>query len=452
VARNTANTRIFTFGVGDDVNAAMLDRLAEQTKAVSTYVRPEEDIEVKVSALYAKISHPVLTDLKLAVGNDVKLTEMYPNHLPDLFHGNQLVVLARYKGQGHAVVTLTGKVGEQTREFVYEVEFPGHTKNDKAFVECLWARRKVGYLLDQIRQNGEQKELVEEVVKLAKKHGITTPYTSYLVVPDGAQPPVANNQPVTPATTYPASQGYYINHMTINNSTMPQSGTAPSGGKAGGYTQYAPSFAAPASVPPTHPVSAGAPALAAPAPVGQALGTTSQGANAVAAASKSPAGEAPREHFRRGLNAADDEGAAREAEEESDVQAMTEVRQEMANGQQGAQTGKLGVDYALRLQALRSQDRLSKTLTRQAAGRTCVAIRGAWIDQDFDAKMTLVKVKAMSAAYFRLLEKHPELKEVFQMGNRIIWVTPSGTALVISAVGEEKMDDDAIARLFVAKK
>ena len=85
MTRNTANTRIFTFGVGDDVNATFLDQLAEQTRAVSTYVRPAEDIEAKVSSLYTKISHPVLANLKLSAGNDVHLEETYPPQLPDLF-------------------------------------------------------------------------------------------------------------------------------------------------------------------------------------------------------------------------------------------------------------------------------------------------------------------------------------------------------------------------------
>ncbi len=181
---NTASTRIFTFGVGDDVNASMLDRLAEGSRALATYVRESEDIEHKVSSLYAKISNPVLTNLKLAVGGDVKLSEVYPPQLPDLFHGSQLVVLGRYSGDGHVAVKLTGNVGKEAREFVYEVAFPKKTAEDKAFVEDLWARRKVGYLLDQIRVNGQKKELVDEVVSLAKRYGITTPYTSYLVVPD----------------------------------------------------------------------------------------------------------------------------------------------------------------------------------------------------------------------------------------------------------------------------
>src|SRR5439155_23360042 len=110
IAKNTGSTRIFTFGVGDDGNAAMLDQLADSTRAVSTYVRPAEDIEAKASALNAKISHPVMTNVKLGSTN-VKLHDVYPPKLPDLFQGGQLVVIGRYTGQGAATVTLTGMVG-----------------------------------------------------------------------------------------------------------------------------------------------------------------------------------------------------------------------------------------------------------------------------------------------------------------------------------------------------
>src|SRR5205807_5784540 len=92
---------------------------------------------------------------------------------------------------------LAGTTGKAPQHFVYEVKFPGKTNGDKAFVEDLWARRKVGYLLDEIRSHGENKELREEVVSLAKKYGITTPYTSYLVVPDVATP-VATVRPTSP--------------------------------------------------------------------------------------------------------------------------------------------------------------------------------------------------------------------------------------------------------------
>ncbi len=270
---NTASTRIFTFGVGDDVNAALLDQLSDKTRAVSTYVRPAEDIEVKTSGLYGKISHPVMTNLKLTPGSGVTFAEVYPTQLPDLFHGSQLVVLGRYHGKGHTAVTLTGSVGKETREFVYEVNFPAKTDEDKSFVVDLWARRKVGYLLEQIRSNGEKKELVEEVVALAKKHGITTPYTSYLLVPDNASTPVAQRIPggqfggrftagvyistppmptppmpdTVPVPGGPSGSGaapdwvqHYKNHgYTIN---APQQ---PPGGSGGGGTSYAPAFTSP---------------------------------------------------------------------------------------------------------------------------------------------------------------------------------------------------------------
>src|SRR5262245_10830132 len=114
-AKNTANTRIFTFGVGDDVNATMLDTLAEKTRALSTYVRPEEDIEVKVSSLHGKISHPVLANLKLTTTGDVSLSQIYPPQLPVLLHGQQLTVLGRFTGKGPSAIRLTGQVGKGRR-------------------------------------------------------------------------------------------------------------------------------------------------------------------------------------------------------------------------------------------------------------------------------------------------------------------------------------------------
>jgi Ca-activated chloride channel family protein len=191
--KNSGNTRVFSFGVGDDVNTVLLDSLADSTRAVSSYVREAEDIEAKVSSLYAKISNPVLANLKLKVGDGITLSEVYPQELPDLFHGTQLVVFGRYTGKGHAAITLTGQIGKETKEFVYELNFSDKTEDGKGFVEDLWARRKVGFLLDQIRVQGETKEVVEEVVTLAKRYGIATPYTSYLLVPDGPLPAIGAN-------------------------------------------------------------------------------------------------------------------------------------------------------------------------------------------------------------------------------------------------------------------
>lgn len=195
--RNTSATRIFAFGVGDDVNAHLLDQLSERSRGATVYVRPQENIETKISSFFDKISHPVLADLALATAKgDVRLREMYPPRLPDLFHGGQIVVLTRYTGSGPAVLRLEGVVGSDRRAFELDVDFPAE-RREGDFIPSLWAQRKIGYLLDQIRLSGESKELVDEVVGLAKKYGVVTPYTSYLLAPDEPAPIVVR-PPVRP--------------------------------------------------------------------------------------------------------------------------------------------------------------------------------------------------------------------------------------------------------------
>jgi Ca-activated chloride channel homolog len=175
-------TRIFAFGVGTDVNTHLLDGIAEETSAVSQYVLPEEDIEIKVSSFFSKINDPVLADLSIEYG-DIKTSKVHPGKLPDLFKGQELIVLGRYKEDGKATIRLRGKVGDESKEFTYKVEFP-KSDTDHEFVPRLWATRRVGHLLEEIRNNGEGGELKEEVTQLAKQYGIVTPYTSYLVTED----------------------------------------------------------------------------------------------------------------------------------------------------------------------------------------------------------------------------------------------------------------------------
>lgn len=178
--------RIFCFGIGTDVNTHLLDKIAEKTRAVSQYVLPNEDLEIKVSNFYAKISQPVLANLKLKVGGDIRLAKMYPGDLPDLFKGEQLVVFGRYTGAGDTAVTLAGTVNGQPRSFTYDAKF-ARQATEHGFIPRLWATRRVGFLLDQIRLHGESKELRDEVTELARKYGIVTPYTAYLIVEDEAR-------------------------------------------------------------------------------------------------------------------------------------------------------------------------------------------------------------------------------------------------------------------------
>jgi Ca-activated chloride channel family protein len=414
--KSTASTRIFTFGVGDDVNATMLDKLAEDTHAVSTYVRPAEDIEAKVSGLYAKISNPVLTNLKLAATNGITFSEVYPTRLPDLFYGGQLIVMGRYTGKGPAAIKLTGMVGMEEKEFVYEYTFADKTDDKREFVEHLWARRKVGYLLDQIRANGEKKELVDEVTSLAKRYGITTPYTSWLIVPDSAVP-VVQRQP----------------------------------GRGGDLRE--------------RPMNAPAPALVQGGPGAEAKPITVEefarqnqskpgelSANRGAYAERELKDDSKTSGSGSGGGFGNTTSAAKKEAQDRFYAYRDAAEALKRKDQDGVQAGKLGVDLSINVQNLRNQSRLEQTALRNVQGRNCVEIGGVWIDEGYDAKMKTVAVKAQSNAYFKILEKQPQVRDVFRLVHHLVWITPSGTALIIDCnSGKDELDDKEIDMLFVKK-
>jgi len=179
---NVEHLRVFTFGVGDDLNTHFLDKLTEATHAARTYVGEKEDLEVPVSSFYEKIKSPVLVDIALEFDRGLGVTQRYPRDLPDLFKGNQLTVFGRYGGTG-SNVTLTGTVDGKRIRIPYVVNFPSR-EDDNELIAPLWAAQRIGYLLDEIRLHGQEKELVDEVTELARKFGIVTPYTSYLIMED----------------------------------------------------------------------------------------------------------------------------------------------------------------------------------------------------------------------------------------------------------------------------
>ncbi len=190
---NPGNVRLFVFGVGHDVNTRLLDKLAEENHGAREYVSEQEDLEVKLSGFYTMIANPVLSDLRLDFG-DAGASDVYPKVLPDLFQGTELVVLGRYEAAGKQSITLHGQRGDERVKFTWDEKF-AKRKAAHDYLPRLWASRKIGYLLDEIRLHGEDKELKEEVVQLAKRFGILTPYTSFLVIEED-QGRIAAGRPV----------------------------------------------------------------------------------------------------------------------------------------------------------------------------------------------------------------------------------------------------------------
>ncbi len=201
---NPHNRRIFTFGVGVDVNTPLLDKIAAETRATATFVLPKEDVEVKVATVFKRLAGPVLAGPALQVTDDAdnpgsaRVSDLCPATVPDLFEDDQLVLLGRYKGEEPLIFRLSGNYLGRRRTFRFRFALAGATTRN-AFVPRLWASRKIGVLLDAIRQLGAApdappyaqaklvaendpkfRELVGEVVRLSTEFGILTEYTAFL--------------------------------------------------------------------------------------------------------------------------------------------------------------------------------------------------------------------------------------------------------------------------------
>jgi len=436
---NKRNLRIFTFGVGDDVNTHLLDRMSGESGGVTEYVRPGEAIDGKVTRLFAKMSHPVMTDLAIDIPG-VQIAEMYPSKLPDLFRGSQVVIVGAYKGSGDSVIRLKGRVGKKTDELVYEGTFPKKA-GDRTFIAPLYAHRKIGYLLDQIRLHGENKELRDEVVRLSLAHGIETPYTSYLVLETEQQ----------------------YKQYGINRSGWVQGGTSGGGTSVATLPPATPMPAPPSLAPPRdHSKSASdrlgdvygpefrrgasmAPAEPAPALAGGAGKTPGRGWGQNKPES-APAKESPRA-------GPDTSPAAKPEPQDAGGYSYAGVRAD-AESLEKADSGKTAVEIAQQIRRLRQAENASRDIkgvarVQHRAGLTMANYRGVWVDQKFEGSERLTKVKWGSEAFFRLTRQRPALKDVLSLGQRVVVVTARGQAVAIDAdEGLEQLTDDEMKELF----
>ncbi len=179
-----AQTRIYVVGVGHDVNTRLLDKMAEMTDGQSDYLATGEEIDTKVAAIYNRLSHPVLANVAVSFG-DLAVSATYPRKIPALFRGGDIVLLGRYRGGGKHKVTISGELAGQPKTHAYAFEFPEAAAPADEFVAVMWAARKIGFLLQEIRLHGENKELVDEIVRLSRQFGIVTEYTEFIAASGG---------------------------------------------------------------------------------------------------------------------------------------------------------------------------------------------------------------------------------------------------------------------------
>ena len=187
--RNVAHRRIFTFGLGSDVNVSLLEQLALEGRGTAQFVRPEESVERTVGLVANRLVDPVMTDVRVRVEGDVRLAKILPAQPADIFADRDLVLLARYSGSGHGRIIVEGTRRGVPVQFSTAVDFPDRDRQN-AFVARLWAAQRVGFLSAEKRKSGGGREIDEEIRMLGERYGIPTEFTSYLVV----EPQLVANQ------------------------------------------------------------------------------------------------------------------------------------------------------------------------------------------------------------------------------------------------------------------
>lgn len=337
VAKQRGSRRLFTFGVGSDLNVSLIEQLALEGRGTASFVRPDESVERAVGIVASRLTSPLVTDVRIHA-DGVRLLKMHPSAPVDIFAGEDLVILARYDGDGNAVLRFDGQTTSGPVSWSTRVYFPERSR-DNPFVARLWATQRVGYLSAEKRKHGGSQEINDEIRDLGERFGIPTEFSSYLVVEPGTNQRRVLGRGVT----------------QLDNVVVTGAGTT---------TLSAP--------------------VATPAP------PAAQFEAAKAAAAQRSA---------TSMGAAD---AAAGLKDDANI--------------------------------------------RRVGNVTFVLRAGTWTDVRYKGTGTVLKVKAFSDAYFKLLELQPDLRDAFSVGERVI-VAGRNMAIELSPDGEERLTDRDVTML-----
>ena len=335
-SRMRGDARLFSYGLGADVNIGLIEQLATEGRGTATFLRPDENVERSVELLASRLRAPILTDVRVRVEGNVRLSRMYPSGPQDVFAGQDLVLLARYDGSGPANVVVTGRSGGREVRWSTERNF-AREERENAFVPRLWATQRIGWLAAEKRRNGGNSEIDDEIRRLGERFGIPTEFTSYLVLEPGM---VAGN----------------VADQRLRRTMRPGD-----------------------------------------------IVTTSVGGSGAGAPSAAPAPQAVFEQAR----------AASEQRQAKSLAAADVMRDEaVASGEMRTAGSKMF----------------------RKDGET-------WTDLTAKRELKVYKVKAYSRTYFTLLEKLPQLKESFAVGERVK-VAGKSVAIEIVESAEELSESD----------
>ncbi len=170
-------TRVFPIAVGAAPNHYLIQRTAELGRGFSMHVTNNDNASEMAKKFNQKTSTPYITDLEIDWG-DLKVEQMIPSRLPDLYAGEALFVSAKYTKPGKSKVRLKGNLGGREVQLELDLELPEKELNHDA-LGSIWARQRIRQIWNENlgKQNPKAKE---EITRLGLEHQLVTQYTSFV--------------------------------------------------------------------------------------------------------------------------------------------------------------------------------------------------------------------------------------------------------------------------------
>jgi Ca-activated chloride channel homolog len=172
-------SRIFSFGIGSEVNRYLIDHMAKTGRGAVAYLGSRDEAAPIMDDFFERISHPGLTDLAIDWGG-MQVSEVYPSALPDLFVGRPVIVTGRFEGSGSTTIRVSGKAAGERMEFVAPADLNGVTAMHPE-LPTVWARMKIAALAEQsiYEPNGE---LSEQIKHVALDYSLMSAFTAFVAV------------------------------------------------------------------------------------------------------------------------------------------------------------------------------------------------------------------------------------------------------------------------------
>jgi len=185
IKQRPANTRVFCIGVGNDVNRALLEQMANDAGGIAAFISREDDFARQAAAFQRKLTRPVATELKIDIGG-AEVYDVEPARLPNLYFGAPVRMYGRYKKAGESQVTVSGSINGQPLSKTMQITLPPQD-NANPEIERMWAWQRVDRLQKEADGGGSRTAVVPEIVRLGEGYSIVTEYTSFLVLENDAE-------------------------------------------------------------------------------------------------------------------------------------------------------------------------------------------------------------------------------------------------------------------------